>query len=122
MPSSRYGSYSTGRTRRSLPTPMFFIARIVAAMLIGFCGSYRTMTTESRSTEAGCAGSGTDTRARRRWSRRHAKARQPVRILAVAAQEDKLALRAAEGQLPAASHAVRWLFVDHNPKPEFTAI
>src|SRR5258705_12979991 len=40
--SSRTGSYLTGRTRRSVPTPMFFIARTVPAMFTGSCGSYRT--------------------------------------------------------------------------------
>src|SRR6185503_1170298 len=52
MPSSRIGSYSTGFTSRSVASPMFFIARTVAAMLIGFCGSYRTTTTDVRSDSA----------------------------------------------------------------------
>src|ERR1043166_848468 len=49
MPSSRIASYSTGRTSRSVPTPMFFMARTVAPMLIGFCGSYNTTTTDASS-------------------------------------------------------------------------
>jgi hypothetical protein len=39
IPSRRYGSYGTGRTRRSASTPMFCIARAVAAMLTWSCGS-----------------------------------------------------------------------------------
>src|SRR5260221_2709355 len=42
MPSRRTGSQAQGRTSRSDVTPMFFIARTVAAMLTGSCGSKRT--------------------------------------------------------------------------------
>src|SRR6476660_1486352 len=41
IPSSRTGSYDTGLTRRSEVTPMFFIARTVAAMFTGSWGSKR---------------------------------------------------------------------------------
>src|SRR4051812_39735685 len=52
IPSSLMGSYSTGLTSRRLDSPMFFIARMVAAMLIGFCGSKRTTTTAESSESA----------------------------------------------------------------------
>jgi hypothetical protein len=37
--SMKFSSYAHGRTSRRSRTPMFFIARTVAAMLTGFCGS-----------------------------------------------------------------------------------
>ena len=80
IPSKRYGSYSTGRTRRRRDTPMFFIARIVAAMLIGFCGSKSTTTMDvSRDSLIDEFD----------WN-------QAVLILSVAAQVDELSVAAAQ--------------------------
>jgi hypothetical protein len=39
MTSMKLSSYAHGRTSRRSRTPMFFIARTVAAMFTGFCGS-----------------------------------------------------------------------------------
>src|SRR5215217_1680012 len=52
IPSRRTTSYSTGRTSRRRLAPMFFIARIVAAMLTGSCGSYSTTTTDTSNESA----------------------------------------------------------------------
>src|SRR5690242_16739148 len=88
--------YSTGRTSRSRRTPMFFIARIVAAMLIGFCGSKSTTTTESsRDSLIG-------------ESDRH----EVGVFMAIAAEIHELSAAAAQHELSAAPLAGGRFFVD----------
>src|SRR5687768_9566841 len=72
-----------GRTSRSRWMPMFFIARTVAAMFTGSCGSWSTTHTVSRSVSGMRDDEGMETR------------------LPVAAEIDEPALRAAEHELPA---------------------
>src|SRR5215213_2479423 len=87
IPSSRTTSYSTGRTNRNRLTPMFFMARIVAPMLTGSCGSYNTTATDARSE------SGIDDLQRN----------ESGRIVPIAAQVHKFIASAAEYELAAAS-------------------
>src|SRR5215831_13769126 len=95
IPSSLMTSYSTGRTRRSRLRPMFFIARTVAAMLMGFCGSNSTTTTEERS-DSDIVDLERD---------------QSISVLPVAAQVDEVTVRTAQNELaasplPAGGHLV----------------
>src|SRR3954468_13932281 len=89
MPSRRTTSYSTGRTRRSRDTPMFFIARMVAAMFTGSCGSYSTTTTDDSSD------SGID----------QIQANEPRPILSIAAQVHEFSSGTAQDELPPAPNA-----------------
>ena len=77
---------------------MFFIARTVAAMLIGFCGSKRTTTTESRRDSLIGETDGDELRS----------------FVAVAAEVDEVAAPAAENQLATTSFAAERLFDDQN--------
>src|SRR5687767_15120755 len=98
MPSSRYGSYSHGRTSRSNDTPMFFMARTTAAMFTGFCGSNSTTRTRDRTDSV------IDDR----------EGEVAVLIVAIAAEVDELIRRATEHELASTAFAVgRHVVHDH---------
>src|SRR5690348_8069648 len=94
IPSMRIASYSTGFTKRRRLTPMFFIARTVAPMLIGFCGSYRTTTTASRS----------ELLIDVQWD-------QAVLVVAIAAEINELTATAAEHELSAPTFSTAGHFI-----------
>src|SRR5688500_12767566 len=104
-PSSRTGSYSTGRTSRRLESPMFFIARTVPAMLTGSCGSTRTTWTAAR----GSSGIVDDDE----WE-------EAVRWLPVATQVDPFAASAAKHELSAPPLPVGSSLVHQQVEPEAT--
>src|SRR5690348_7602598 len=75
---------------------MFFIARTVAAMFTGSCGSYSTTTID----------------ARRDSVIRYAKCDQALRLVPVAAEIHELPRPSTEHELPAATLAAARLLVD----------
>src|SRR6476619_330873 len=88
--------------RRSELTPMFFIARMTAAMLIGFWGSYSTTCTWAR-TESAIG---------------NTKIEKVVGSQAVAAEVDEFASASAHHELTAPALAIGRHLVDHDAKLE----
>src|SRR5260221_12146406 len=102
MPSRRTGSQAQGRTSRSDVTPMFFIARTVAAMLTGSCGSKRT----------------TEMRERRESDMRENESEQPVWLMPVTPKIDEFSGGTGHHELAAATGAARNDLVDEDVEEE----